>query len=347
MSDMIFDEYLSQAIQKLQEVPGVIKAGSKNYLINFMPVGLEAEIELKVQSDSKVKVVHAVFKGSIDRAIIDRFLHERSKRDLEKLLLVFPYVNPSLAEYMNEKEMNFLDLAGNVRMAIGKNFYVFVKGRKLATGNPYVSKAKIASYQVIFAFLAEPKLLNEPVRAVAEIAGVGKSAVAARITRLAKDGLIGRTTKGWRIIRYDDLLDRWIIGYSEVIRRRIYKSSYSSRIPDLEKREAIIEEVLNTNSGIWAWGGDSAAWRMVQHYRSEISCVHLESIPIPLIMKLEALPTVDTNLVFMRPLSPISMQGVSEHLVHPLLVYTQLITSDDPRARETANEIAGLLKKGV
>ncbi|MCX6647287.1 MAG: type IV toxin-antitoxin system AbiEi family antitoxin [bacterium] len=347
IADMIHGEYLVQALKKLLKIPGVIEAKQKQVYINYIPSGLEAEIEIKVQPGSKVNVLHAVFKGSVNRAIIDRMLYELSRKELEKLILIVPYVNPSLAEYMNEKEVNFLDLAGNYRLALGKNFYVFTKGRKLATGSPYVSKAKIAGYQVIFAILSEPALLNEPVRSVAEVAGVGKSAVAARITKLAKDGLIGRTTKGWRITRYDDLLDRWIIGYSEIIRPRLFMGSYKSRIEDIEKREAIIEEILKPNSEPWAWGGLSASWRMVDHYRTETSTVHIETTPLLVIMKLDALPTSDTNLVFMRPLGPLSMQGVSEHLVHPLLVYTQLITSDDPRARETANEIVGLLKKGA
>jgi hypothetical protein len=346
MADMIETDFLNQAIGKLKELPGVLDAGSKEFAISFLPRGLNAEITLRISSRAKPYVLHSVFKGSLDRSIIDRFIQEIKGSKLEEIMLVVPYVNPSLADYMNSQGLNFIDLAGNCRLAIGKSFYVFIKGKKLPGGSPYIPKARIAGYLVIFTFLADPSLLNEPVRFVAEKAGIGKSVVASRITSLAKDGFIGRTTKGWRIIRYDDLLERWLIGYNEIIRRRIFNGSYKTRISDPEEREAKVEESLKSYPDNWAWGETSAAWRMVKYYRGESTTLHLASIPPSLILKMEALPSAEGNLVFMRPLGPLSMQGTLEHVVHPLLVYTQLITSNDPRAMETAREIAHFLEKG-
>jgi len=346
MSDMIEMEFLKQAMEALKKVPGVLDAGSREWMIGFMPRGFNAEVIFHTSSRTKPYNLHAVFKGSIDRSIIDRFLSELKGEKPGRFLLVFPYVNPSLADYMDSHGLNFIDLAGNCRLSPGKGFHVYIKGRRLPGGSPYIPKARIAGYQVIFAILAEPSLLNQPVRIVAEQAGIGKSAVAARITMLARDGFIGRTTKGWRIIRYDDLLERWLMGYSDIIRPRIFNGSYKARINEPDKREAIAEACLKSSPDNWAWGELSAAWRMVKYYRGETTTLHLSSIPPLLILRLEALPSGEGNVVFMRPLGPLSMQGTADHLVHPLLVYSQLITSNDPRARETAKEITHFLKKG-
>jgi hypothetical protein len=346
---MIDNQYMNMAAEKLREVHGVRSVRVSEKIIFPYPRGRGARFVVELDTEKNPYTIKVDLKGAFDRSVIDRILQDiKTPDELKNTLVVAPYINPSLAEYMDSHGLNFLDMAGNVRLALGRNFYVFVNGKKPKEGSPYIPKAKIASLQFIFAILADPSILNDPVRTIAEKAGVGKTSVSSRINILANEGLIEKSSGGWRINNYNDLLDRWLAGYSEVIAPRLFNGSYRTRISDPDELEAIIEGSLKDYPVEWAWGYLSASWRMVDHYRGETSTLHIPGIdPNPTILnmflKIQALPSPDGNLVFMRPLGPISMNGTANHLVHPLLVYTQLITSHDPRAIETAMEIRQFL----
>jgi hypothetical protein len=352
-TDMVQDQFVRMAADKLREVHGISSVQVGDVLYSFMPGGLEAIFSIQVNGEKEPYLLQVIFKGSFDRAVVDRLLQDLTTSDGGvETLVVTPYVNPSLAEYMNSKSLNFIDSAGNVRLALGGSFFAFVKGRKLKEGSPNVLKSKIAGYQTIFSILAEPSLIKQPVRHIAEVAGVGKSAVSSRITKLAHDGYIGKSTRGWEIIRYDDLLDLWLTGYSEVVAPRLVLGKYKTRISDPDELESAIEKFWETfpiGPYNWAWGGLSAEWRMVRYYRGDITTLHTTSdngrpiMNANLLLETHALPSEDGNLIILKPFGSISLMGIAEHLVHPLLVYTQLITSNDPRARESAQEIRDYL----
>jgi hypothetical protein len=54
---------------------------------------------------------------------------------------------------------------------------------------------------------------------------------------------------------------------------------------------------------------------------------------------LRALPAGDGPLVLLEAPTTLALGGPEEHVAHPLLIYTELITARDERAREAAEEL--------
>ena len=107
---MIQDQFVRMAADKLREVHGVLSVQVKGMTFSFMPGGVQATISIRVNGEKKPYPLHAIFKGSFDRSVVDRLLQDLNVSGSSvETLVVTPYVNPSLAEYMNSKGLNFID----------------------------------------------------------------------------------------------------------------------------------------------------------------------------------------------------------------------------------------------
>jgi hypothetical protein len=90
---------------------------------------------------------------------------------------------------------------------------------------------------------------------------------------------------------------------------------------------------------LWCFGGGAAAWRMTKLYRGPDTVLHVESLPADLLRQLRALPSTDGSLTILRTPGTIPYEGGGSRLAHPLLVFTEMSCSPDPRLNEAANEI--------
>ena len=110
----------------------------------------------------------------------------------------------------------------------------------------------------------------------------------------------------------------------------------------MEQNPAALENRIEKTLGetpAWAWGGGGAAMRLTKHYRGEETILHVETAPPDLPKRLRALPAQDGPLTILRAPGKIGFAGVLPRTVHPLLVFTELLTTGNERAREAAQEI--------
>jgi len=255
-------------------------------------------------------------------------------------IIVFSlYISPHWGEYLAEKGFNFVDLGGNSRLKISDAYYHMVLGKKRIT--PPESKQGIRSqgYHVIFTLLAEPKLVSTSVRNIAANAGVSKTAVADRLQILEQDGYIQSDKKTKRITAYDKLLAHWLEGYKETVESKLTRARFKTAESDPIEREKIYPAIFEESDIKWAWGGLTASNIMTDGYRDNSTTIHVDNFYAETFASLRAMPDEKGNLVIMRMAGPISMKGAVKNTMHPLLIYTQLITSDDEKARDAGAEI--------
>jgi hypothetical protein len=253
-------------------------------------------------------------------------------------ILFAPHIPRPLGRHLAEHDANYMDLAGNCRLVLGHRYVAHVEGRTRERAAEERRGLRVPGYQVLFAILAEPDLLNATVRRLADAAGTGKTAAAETLRRLQDENLVGEV-KGRRfILETKVLLERWIAGYATHVRPRLLIGTYRTADRDPEALERHVEEVL-ADELTWGFGGGAAAARLARFYRGERTVVHLEKAPLDLQKRLRAQRADDGPLVLLRAPGQIAFAGVKPRTVHPLLIYTELLVTDDPRAREAANEV--------
>jgi hypothetical protein len=268
-------------------------------------------------------------------AVIGRREAEPTAKTPRTLMLFAPHIGRPLAEYLVGKNVNFVDEAGNCHVRIGTSFLALVQGRAAAPRAALGRGIGLAGHLVLFAILAKPELLDASIRKLAEQAGASKTAVEHLLARLMQEGTIVRSRNRRHLQDKKTLLDRWLSGYSTLVRPRLLVGQY--RTPDMNPSalEGRIEQVL-TDDKPWGWGGGAAANRLTGFHRGSRTILHLADPSETTIRSLKGLPSNEGELTLLRTPGHIAFEGAAPRTVHPLLVYTELLAEGTDRARESA-----------
>lgn len=310
----------------LLEVPGVVSAefGAAEPSIELTLGTTTGPHRLRVRRE----------RSHLTNAVVEHLVTSLGN-DGGPVLLLARQIGAGLAPKLIKAGVNYLDLRGNCHFTL-PNFFVHVEGKSGPKSTSTEKGIRSAGYQALFAFLAEPVLLNAPVREVAARAGVSRQAVLDLKDRLGDALYIGRTSAEtlWIPHRLRDALALWLHGYETAVRPSLLCGTYRTKEADPSVLE---ERVMNSLApGSYRWGGTAAAFRLTGHYRGERSVLHFEREPPPdLGRQLRVLSDPHGNLLVLRAPGKLNWDTGTE-TVHPLLVYSEMLDEGGERVREAA-----------
>ena len=251
------------------------------------------------------------------------------------LLIVAKYVNPQMAEQLRADGLEFIDAAGNAFLN-QPPLYVFIKGNRppeLPRDGQAKRAFKAAGLRLIFILLCNPGLENRTFREIAAAAGVALGTVDWIIRELKELGfLLAMGKEGYRLIRKDLLLQRWVTAYPEQLRPRQMIGRY--------RGERDWWQGKNLDPLKAQWGGEVAAARMTGYLNPQLLTIYTtaqELNPLLLENRLRKNATGDVEILerFWKPFE----KRPEEALVHPILVYADLLATGNQRNIETARMI--------
>lgn len=263
-----------------------------------------------------------------------------TKRRARPTLLFAPHVGPDMGQLLRERGLQYVDPAGNCWISL-PSYSALVSGRPPARTSRDMRALRAPGLQVIFALLAQPGLVNAPIRDVADAAGVSKSTVANVRRQLEQERLLGRGVRRRVLTDPHALVDRWLSAYGMTLRPRLFLGRYATPHADPHALERAIERELaapelNTD---WAWGGGAAADRLTGHHRGRRTVVHVHDGAADLAERLDAVPSPDGPLELLRVPGPLALRGPIDRVAHPLLIIAELYSMAEERAAEAAQEI--------
>jgi hypothetical protein len=328
-----FEKYLTH----LRALPFVRKAEIRAVQPRMGPHRPDAVLRLRTPRGNhdlwvEVKRTHLTY------VLVDGILARVGKMAERPWILFAPYVGQQMGRHLAAFGVNYVDAAGNCRLRIGDDYLATIQGQRPARAGTQGRGIGVPGYQVLFAILAKPGLLNAPIRTLADAAGVGKTAAGDTIARLEHEGLIAAGRRRRHLLNPQPILDRWLAGYATTVRPRLLIGRYRTEDTDPGALENRIEKALG-NTITWAWGGGAAAMRLTKHYRGEETVLHVEDPPADLARRLRALRAQDGPLTILRAPGKIGFEGALPRTVHPLLAFTELLATGKERAREAAQEI--------
>jgi hypothetical protein len=303
----------------------------------------DAVVHLRTETGT-IPLQVKVKERPLQKATIEGLLaHDRPKGNV---LVLAPYVPADLGEQLARHHLNYLDLAGNCHLEIGRRYLVHVEGKRPPKAEGRGRGLGATGYQVVFALLADRTLVQAPVRRIAEAAGVPKTVVGDLLVRLREDGTLGRTRQGRVLLRPAALLERWLTGYGDLLRPRLLVHRYRVADPNPIHLEKRIAQAFGARTR-WVWGGAAAAYRLTKHYRGEETLVHADDLPPDLPTQVRAMPAKDGQLTILRAPGPLAFTGPAPHVAHPLLIYAELLLQGRDRERETAAEVRTRYLEGL
>lgn len=288
------------------------------------PTGVNAELELMV--------FESAFVANAMTILMKRALN------LDQKVMVFPQLADYRADELRKDGVQFIDTAGNCYIN-QPPLYLFVKGNKIqgVTQKPAVNRVfKQTGLRVLYALLCNPGMENETYRTIAAKTGVALGMVNWVFKDLNELGFLLETgtsrNKKVRMLNKEKLLERWITAYAEQLRPKLVIERYRGAEGWWQTAQLNPEQAL--------WGGEPAAAKLTEYLKPEVITVYADkdnpaAVIIPNRLKKD--PAGDVELVarFWQP------ETVAPHgdMVHPILVYADLMATGNQRNIEAARMI--------
>jgi hypothetical protein len=197
-----------------------------------------------------------------------------------------------------------------------------------------------AGYRVLFAYLLDEALLGATLRRVADAAGTSTMAVRHMKARLTDEGALLRTPTGLQFADYPRQADRWVVGYSDLVRPKLT----TGRVRAPRGGADVLQRVLDRQAGLgkWGWGARNGA-ALAMHPTAEVRppfLVHIPDIDQPWVRAFEADPDGDLELVELP-----SAHALLGGKVADLLLWTELRRAPDSRAEQVATDVTARMDR--
>jgi hypothetical protein len=186
---------------------------------------------------------------------------------------------------------------------------------------------------MIYAFLCNPGLENKTYRKIAAETDVALGTVDWIMKELKELGfLLDMGKQGQKLIQKENLLQRWVTTYPEQLRPKQMLGRYRGEHGWWQQKRL---DPLKAQ-----WGGEVAAVRLTQYLKPELITIYTTAQQLNQLLlenRLRKDPAGDVEVLerFWKPIETWQY----EDLVHPILVYADLIATGNQRNIETAKII--------
>ncbi len=331
MGKMKENELLGLALEALKNnLPGQVE------IKMIKPVRdprLHADYLLRIVMQGKEMRYNAEIKANVTKA--DKLLAMMRKGEFDHpLLLVTKYINTQLADELKQNGTEFIDTAGNVFIN-QPPLYIFVKGNKpdIVKAPPPKRTFKPAGLRIIYAFLCNPGLENKTYREIAAETGVALGTVDWIMKELKELGfLLDMGKRGQRLIQKENLLQRWVTAYPEQLRPKLTLGRFRGEYGWWQQKTL---DHLKAQ-----WGGEVAAAKLTQYLQPQIIAIYTMPQELNQLLtenRLRKDQTGDVEIL-KRFWNPAEIWKY-EDLVHPILIYADLLATGNERNIETAKMI--------
>lgn len=333
---VVQDERLDAYLAHLGRLPFVRRVKTLKLDRHAFPE-VDARVRITTPTGDVERLVE-VKRTHLTNTTAQHLLHQAAEQS--SFLLFAPVVGRDLAELFVEHGVDFVDLAGNCFVHIGDQYVARIQGQRAETRPPAEKALRAPANRVLFALLADTALLDATSRALAEAAGGVSPQTANDVrARLLAQGAIVKTRKGtsWAAGHRRQVLDTFLFGFPMLLpnltvgRFRAKQATPAAIEADLTPRLGAIGE--------WRWGGGAGAQRLTGYYRGDRTLLYVREPNLAAIRKLPLVSDPQGNVVLLRPPAPVAFSGPKPDVVHPLLVYADLLMEGHERAREAAAEI--------
>jgi len=252
-----------------------------------------------------------------------------------KGILITRYINPAMADKLKKMDIPFIDLAGNAYFN-EPPVYIFIKGNRPPTLPQPETPTRAfqpTGLQVVFALLCNPGLEDAPYRKIAKLALAALGTIKWVMSDLKQLGfVIDMGKRGRRLVNKEELLERWVINYPEKLKPKLIIGNYKANLRDWWNHANIHEHNA-------FWGGEVAAAKLTRYLKPEIITIYMKQPITKLLLNYKIKTDPEGDIEILEPFWNIGFDWEHPDLVHPILIYADLLATGDTRNIETAKNI--------
>ncbi|MCK4947193.1 MAG: hypothetical protein KAS46_02340 [Candidatus Aureabacteria bacterium] len=300
----------------------------------YLDQNVRVDRTLQINLDGKEIRFCVEIKTNINTATIGQLLNLKNQLPYP-LMLVTNYTREHIANQLRQNGIEFIDTAGNAYIN-RPPVYIFVIGNKPPEAFiqvPVKQAFRPTGLRVVFAFLCDPNLVNKTYREIADTAGVALGNIGWIMRDLRNFGFLLEMGKHkFKLVQKEQLLNRWVVGYQEKLRPKLLIGRFEGVLGWWKQK--------NLNYKHAQWGGEVAAARLTKYLKPQNIIIYvkqnyLKDLVIANRLKKDIHGETEIFKCFWKQIG----QNEFQDIVHPILVYADLMATGDRRNIETARMI--------
>ncbi|MBN8863805.1 MAG: hypothetical protein J0H92_10560 [Sphingobacteriales bacterium] len=259
-------------------------------------------------------------------------------------IVVAETIFPALKERLRDKRIGYIDAAGNIYINEG-NHFIWIEGhkpqekKKMANNRAFTK----TGLKMVFYLLLNDAAINMPYRKLADATGVALGNVKNIIEGLKDAGfIIAINDTTLKLQNKAALLDRWLTGFRETLQPALLLGTYRF----WDKKRLGDWQALQLDATETQWGGEPAGELLTNHLVPAGLTVYTHQNN-ELAAKWTLVPDEKGNVHVYEKFWKDEELDRNPY-APPLLVYADLMLTNDPRCQETAAMIYNkYLKDGL
>ena len=322
---------------------------NKDYIRDAI-VNLESTINQKVNVEGALKEYDAIVaingidftvsaKSEIRSSNIGLVLSqimELKAKTKRPIIVIAKFIAAEVAKELKSKSINYLDISGNAYIKEG-NLFLYVTGQKVVKAKKTNQSRAFqdVGLRLIFNFLVKPESLQLSYRELSEQTGIAIGSISNVMKELEDLNFLIKTETKRVFKKKQDLLDRWIVAYHDVLRPKLVRRTL--RFADKNSYSVWKELVLkNQCDNKVFWGGEPAAALITNYLKPSFYTIYTTTGWQECAKNLSLVPDDNGDVEILTAFWNDSINKTSQFTVPALLVYADLIGSGLERNLETA-----------
>ncbi len=329
---MLETDILHTAVESLEKLTkATVQIASEDF-VN----GQHWDALLEIQAGPAKGSFKVEVKNNGSPAVLLRVMDKLAE---EKGLLIAKHITGQGRDLLEQRGINYLDIAGNCFIQHENGIFLQIKGQAMPEEFKETKhKAFNANgIKLIYVLMLQPDLINAPYRSIAEAASIASSTVGNILDDLKAAKFLYQKNENERVLaNLPELLAQWVTAYHQKLKPKMFRGKFrlpfqANQIKSFQLREGDY------------WGGEPAADLLTNYLSPGIWALYSEKDRKSLITDYQLIPDPKNgNLEVYSPF----WNGTDEpfvikerQVVSPLLVYADLIGSGNDRNIETAKRI--------
>jgi len=296
-----------------------------------LPDGVDGQIAFDIDKGSTV--FNADIKSEVRNYQLQQILADSHQH--APLIVMAKRIFPKMREALRDHGIAYFEENGNFFLKYGATHILIDGKRPLAADKEKVNRAFTKTgLKVIFEFLMDEKLINEPYRVIAKRTNTGTSNINYIVNGLKSDGFLVSVQKDtYRLIRKKTLLDKWVGLYAQKLKPSLQVGQFRLlRQEDFENWKRLPLRTMET----W-WGGEPAGDLLTNYLKPAILTLYTVETRDKIIRHYRLIPDEGGSVEVYRRFW--EWNEVNDNIVPPLLVYADLMNTGEPRCIETAKKV--------
>jgi hypothetical protein len=300
---------------------------------HWQPHGGRMDGEIRFTYNDEIHHIPTEIKGEVRAHQLAGLI--ALKRSLTKLMVVAEYIYPKLKEQLRAEGIAYLETNGNIFIRDGNLFLWVDNAKPERTETAAMGRAfGKTGLKLLFQLLLDEDLLNLTYREIAERTGVGFGNINFILTDLKEQGyLIPVDKETFRFTNKKQLLQKWLPAYNDKLKPALLIGTFRF----MREADYVNWRTISLTPGETFWGGEPAGGLLTNYLQPEQYTLYTTETRGDLLKKYRLVANDNGEVkIYQKFWKVIEGEGPA---VPPLLVYTDLINSNDRRCIQTAEKI--------